>query len=141
MRSLVKLLPAVFVVAAGCDWVQTQTGSAPGKSTVAVTFDHAAFERDRAEFRRQAEERLAQLDLQVRDLHERAKVAAGDAKQSLDAEVVRQQANLEKARGELKEIDAATAEKWADVKARSAAAFGDLKRGLDDAMSRFKSSP
>lgn len=138
---LVMLGVATAASVTGCDWVQTQSGSTPGKTTYSVTINHEEFERDRADFKRRAQEQISRLDDQLRVLNERAKAAAGDAKQQLDAEVIRQQANLEQARGELKEIDAATAEKWAEVKARSAAAFEDLKQGLDNALSRFKSTP
>ena len=78
------------------------------------------------------------MDARLQVLNAQAKVAAGDAKANLDKAIVEQQANLEKARGEFKELQAATKEKWADVKARSSAALDDLQKGFDDAVSRFK---
>lgn len=134
--------PAVVVactlIAPGCDWISTSREESPGKTTVSMTFDEAEFQRDQADFRHRMHERMAEMNTRLRRLNEQAKTATEDAKVKLDAEVAAQQKNLEKARGELKEIDAATAEKWADVKQRMAAAFDDLQAGLDSAVSRFR---
>lgn len=122
----------------GCGWFESSAERGEGKSTVAVTFNEEQFQRDKEAYQREAELRIAAMDARLQALNVQAKVAAGDAKANLDKAIVEQQANLEKARGDFKEVQAATKEKWADVKARSSAALDDLQKGFDNAVSRFK---
>ena len=137
-KTLFPCVAATAALVAGCDTVkveQQQTGSG---SSVSVHFDRAKFEREREEFRRNAERRIAELDAEAAKLNERAKTAVGEARVNLDRELADQKVNLEKAKAELKEIDAVAGEKWEEFKTRSSAALDDLKQGFDRAMKKLR---
>src|SRR5688572_27687168 len=127
-RVLLNGAVATAALVAGCDTVkvsQQQTGSG---STVAVHFNRAEFERQREEFRRNAEKRIAELDVEMARLNEKAKAATGEAREKIDRELAEQKVNLDKAKVELKEIDAVAGEKWDEFKRRSSKALDDLKQ-------------
>jgi len=135
---LVIVICGGSLFAAGCGWFESSTAESDGRRTVSVTFNQAEFERDRAEFQHRAESTLQELDGNIAELEARAQAAAGEARVEIDAEIARQKANLEKARAELRSLQDATAEKWADFKARSSDALEDLHKGIRDAASRFQ---
>lgn len=128
----------IMTTLGGCGWFETSSADRGSSATVSVTFHKDQFERDKEAFRRQADERLHEFDAHLKELQAKAATAGGEAKANLDFEMAKHRLNLEQARIELRDIDAVAGEKWAEFKKRSSAALDDLKKGLDQAASRFK---
>jgi hypothetical protein len=133
------LLVVLVAAAAGCDSGYVKSHSSTGStSSVTVTVDNDQIRRDKEAFRARTETKLAEWDQKMAEMRDRASKATGQAKADLEREIAAQKPKLEAARQELREIDAMTAEKWAEFKARSSKAWDDISSGFERAFSRFQ---
>jgi hypothetical protein len=123
---------------AGCDAVATKKEQTGSSTTVSVQFDRAEFERQREEYRRSAQTKIAEFEAQLADLGRKADAASGDAKVRLQKEADAQRGNLDRAKEELKEIDAVVGERWAEFQKRSSKALDELGTGLRRAVDEFR---
>ena len=129
---------AAAALVAGCDSVSTSKHQTGSGTTVAVHFDRVQFEREREEYRREADQRIVTIETRLAELNRQADGAAGDAKVRMQRELDEQRPKLERAKAELKEIDAVVGEKWGEFKRRSSAALDDLQQGFERAIANFR---
>src|SRR5882672_9845957 len=80
----------------------------------------------RAEFRRDLEARLAQIDAKIGQLEERARQAKDDARPRLDALTHDLRVRRERAAAKLSDVSNATDESWERFKADAKSAVDDL---------------
>ncbi len=126
---MIALIPLVIALASSHVWaepVPTPTISSPTvtakvKDAVAAGADYAAAEK--AEFERDAAEKLKRLETRIGALKERAKDLGADAKKSARLEVRRLESKSRGVRRKLR-----------DFKASTVAAGRELKKGVSDAL-------
>lgn len=128
---------AAAALVAGCDSLTATKHETGSGTTVSIHFDRAEFERQREAYRREMQLRIAKFESQLGDLSQKADDATGDAKVRLQKELAEQRINLDRAKEELKQLDAVVGEKWAEFERRSSAAFDDMQKGFERALSHF----
>jgi hypothetical protein len=136
-RVLLHGAVATAALVAGCDTVKVTKQETGSGSSVTVRFDRVEFEKQCEEYRQAVERRIAELDAEMARLGEKAQTAGADARAKIEEEKAELMVNLEKAKADLKEINAITAEKWDEFTQRSSAAMDELKTGFEQAFSKF----
>jgi hypothetical protein len=137
---LILAVVAVAVAAYGArqGWFSVSSNDYGGSSTYELHVQNDRIQHDREDFLVRARMQLEKLDLQLREMQDKASRTSGQTKHDLDAAIARQQRDLDDAHRRFDELQTTTAEKWDDLKIRTSQALDDLKAGFHNAFSRFQ---
>jgi archaellum component FlaC len=107
------------------------TGYALGWFTVTGDLDA------RADFQKQAETRLKAMDLNLEELRAKAENGRAVTKERMNEAIANLNKKTEAARQELRELKAATPERWEALKKHLNTSLEELETGFEKTFSRF----
>ncbi len=119
-------------------WFKGSVVSTKDKTDATVTLDKEKWRQDRDAFHKQAEVKLKDMDQSIDEMRTKSKTATAEAKVHYDEAISTLSKKTATAREELRELGAATQDRWESVKTRLSASMDDLKTGFEKAVSRFK---
>jgi hypothetical protein len=132
------------LLAIGCE--KSQPALAPGKVTSedvrrdAAQADKTAAayaDQTKEEYQQQLDARLKDLDAQIVTLREKGRDLKGQAKSDWERALPELQAKRDSAHAKLAEVRASSAEAWKDVKKGAQSAWNDLDGAFRDASRHF----
>ena len=122
---------AFALTTVGCGNKDESTREAEAKLREAERARDDAAKAVRAEYVREAQERLAESDAKLKALGDRVAAATGDAKVALQKKYDASKEKREAAAKRLAEMKDASAERWEKLKDGMGSAWDDLKKSFD----------
>ncbi len=119
-------------------WFKGSVASSKDQTDVTVSVNKEKWRQDRDAFHKQTETRLKDLDQSMDDLKTKAKSATADAKVHYDQAISDLGKQTAAAREDIREMNAATQDRWESIKTRLNASLDDLTTGFKKAVSRFE---
>ena len=136
------LFLSIFVIViatlfAGCEQEVTQQDIDKQKEKVAEAQDKLDALKERQQVEDEMQSRLADIEAKIEKLRQQAEQATGDREVELNGEIAQLQTRYEQATDRLRELRAASGDKWAQLKIKTEEAWQDVSKSVEDKMNEW----